>query len=394
MTVHWKRSVLAAAAATVLAASAHAAGEDIKLPSPLVWTAYDVGSTGYNQAIGFGSAMKNQINVTLRVLPGKNDASRLIPLRDGKAHYALTGSGDMTFAQEGMYLFGTQNWGPQALSQLITCVSDATPSLGTTRDSGIKTLQDIRGRRVAWVKGAPSLQNSTRALLAYAGLTWDDVVKVELGGYGASFQALIDGQVDVIHAFTNAPGYLKVDASPRGLRLLPVPHNDEAGWARLREITPYNFKAIAKDGPTLPPEGQEMFTAPYPILATIASRSDDEAYNMTKAIVVLFDHYKDATPGATGWAVGRQRFAETLLPFHPGSVRYYKEIGAWTPEAQQALDRNQRRQDLLVATWKAYGAGKPSDEASARQQGWMKARADALTAAGMPVIQSSWDVEG
>src|SRR5690606_32261698 len=185
--------------------------------------------------------------------------------------------------------------------------------------------------------GAPSLQHSTRAALAFANLTWDDVIKVELSGYGATFTALAEGQVDVIHAYSNAAGYLKVANSPRGLRFLPVPHDDEAGWKRFRAITPYSFKAIAKAGPSLPPEGQEMFASPYPIMVAMGDRPADEVYNMTKAMVVLHDEYKDSAPGMTGWAIDRQRFADTMLPFHDGAVRYYREIGAWTTEAQAAL---------------------------------------------------------
>jgi hypothetical protein len=43
-----------------------------------------------------------------------------------------------------------------------------------------------------------------------------------------------------------------------------------------------------------------------------------------------------------------------------------------------------KRQEVLAAAWKAYGDTKPADDKFA--DGWIKARADALTKAGMPVI--------
>ena len=389
---HTACALLAAAGLAALPNSAPAAETDIKLPPVLVWTAYDVGSTGYSQAVGFGSTLKNKLGTTLRVLPGKNDVSRLIPVREKKADYSLTGTSDVLYAQEAMYVFGSRSWGPQAITQVITSVSDATPSLGTTLDSGIRTLSDIRGKRVAWVRGAPSLQHSTRAVLAFAGLTWDDVVKVELPGYGATFNALVEGQVDVIHAYTNAAGYVKAASSSRGLRILPVPHADEAGWKRLQAVAPYTFKAIAKDGPNLPPEGQEMFASPYPILVTTAARSEDDVYNMTKAMVALHDAYKGSAPGMTGWAIERQRFAETMIPFHPGSVRYYKEISAWTPQAQATLEESQRRVAVVTGAWNSYLAKAPADDA-AFADGWMKARAKALEGEKLITIQDSWETE-
>ena len=77
-----------------------------KLPSQLTWTAYDVGSGGYNQAVAIGNALKNKMGVTLRVLPGKNDVSRTVPLREGKVPFSANGVGGTYMAQEGMYEFG------------------------------------------------------------------------------------------------------------------------------------------------------------------------------------------------------------------------------------------------------------------------------------------------
>ncbi len=72
-------------AATILSAAilVPAASQNAKLPETLTWTAYDVGSGGYNQAVAIGAALKNKLGVNLRVLPGKNDVSRTMPLRDG-----------------------------------------------------------------------------------------------------------------------------------------------------------------------------------------------------------------------------------------------------------------------------------------------------------------------
>ena len=51
-----------------------------KFPRTMSWSAYNLGTTGYNQAVAIGKALKDNYNVNLRVLPGKNDVSRLLPL--------------------------------------------------------------------------------------------------------------------------------------------------------------------------------------------------------------------------------------------------------------------------------------------------------------------------
>ena len=76
--------------------------QPIKLPTTLTWTAYDVGSGGYNQAVAIGNALKNKLGIDLRVLPGKNDVSRNIPLRDGRVPFSANGVGGSYLAQEGV----------------------------------------------------------------------------------------------------------------------------------------------------------------------------------------------------------------------------------------------------------------------------------------------------
>ncbi len=82
------RPILAAAFGLWLAVPAQAA--DIKLPATLAWTAYDVGSGGYNQAVAIGNALKNKLGVNL---PGKNDISCLVPIRENKVQFSANGVG-------------------------------------------------------------------------------------------------------------------------------------------------------------------------------------------------------------------------------------------------------------------------------------------------------------
>src|SRR3546814_18778781 len=67
-----------------------AADDDIELPQTPVWKAYDIGSTGYSQAVGIGAALKNNPGANLRVRPGKNGVSPLVPPRADQAAYYAT----------------------------------------------------------------------------------------------------------------------------------------------------------------------------------------------------------------------------------------------------------------------------------------------------------------
>lgn len=377
------RPILAAAIGLWLAGPALAA--DIKLPATLAWTAYDVGSGGYNQCVAIGNALKNKLGINLRVLPGKNDISRLVPIRENKVQFSANGVGGSYLAQEGVFDFAEKDWGPQRLRSLLLNNSDALLTIVTAKDANVKTMADLKGKRVAWVVGAPSLNQNITALLAFANLTWNDVQKVEFGGFGAAMTGLINNQVDAAFSSTISGQAFQVASSPRGIQYPTVPHGDKAGWARVKKVAPFFVPFMGTEGAEMsknkPVEGA---TYPYPVLMSAASIDADLAYNMTRAMVELFDDYKDGAPGNVGWDIKRQVF-DWVMPYHDGSIRYFKEKGVWTAAHQAHNDGLLKRQDVLAVAWKDVTAAKHADD-KAFVAAWIKTRAAHLTKAGMEPV--------
>lgn len=366
----------------VLAMTQPVSAQDVKLPGTVAWTAYDVGSGGYNQAVAIGNALKNKANVNLRVLPGKNDVSRNLPLREDKVHFSANGVGGSYLAQEGLDDFGARDWGPQKLRMLILNNSDALLTITTAKDANIKTMADLKGKRVAWVVGAPSLNQNITALLAFANLTWNDVQKVEFGGFGAAMTGMINNQVDAAFASTISGPLYQLASSPRGVQYPTMDHKDKAGWERVKRIAPFFVPFMGTEGAGMSKDNPvEAATYPYPILITYDRQSADLAYNMTKAMVMYFDEYKGAAPGNNGWDIKRQIF-DWVVPYHEGAIRYYKEIGVWKPEHQAHNDKLLKRQETLAQAWTAAQRGAPADDA-AFAAAWKTARLAALKNAGL-----------
>lgn len=383
-------STLTAVAALALsgAAGIHDARAQ-KLPDQLTWTAYDVGSGGYNQAVAIGNALKNKHGVTLRVLPGKNDVSRTVPLREGKAPFSANGVGGTYMAQEGMYEFGGKDWGPQPVRSLLLNNSDALLTVVTAKDANVKTIADLKGKRVAWVVGAPSLNQNITALLAFANLDWKDVQKVEFGGFGQAMDGIINNQVDAAFTSTISGKAFQIESSPRGIAWPTVPHADKEGWKRLKAKAPFYVPFMGTEGAGLskdkPVEGA---TYPYPVLMTYEAVDAGMVYAMTKAMVELFNEYKDAAPGNVGWDIKRQVF-DWVVPVHEGAIKYFKEIGVWKPEYDKSNAELIKRQKVLADAWAAHGKATYADDKAA-MAGWQKLRADALTKAGMEPVLTEW----
>ena len=385
-------SILAVAGLTVALAPASALAQakpPIKLPETLAWTAYDVGSGGYNQSVAIGNALKNKLGVSLRVLPGKNDISRTLPLREGKVHFSANGVGGTYLSQEGVFEFGVKEWGPQAVRSLLINNSDALLTIVTAKDANIKTMADLKGKRVAWVVGAPSLNQNITALLAFASLTWSDVKRVDFPGFGQAMDGIIGNQVDAAFSSSISGLAYKVEASPRGLQYPIMAHKDKAGWARMNKVAPFFIPFMGTEGAGMskdkPVEGA---TYPYPVLMTYVSANADLVYNMTRAMVELYDDYKAGAPGNNGWALDRQRF-DWVVPLHDGAIKYFKEIGKWNANLQKHNDGLIKRQQVMAAAWDATKKSAPADDAGFAKA-WMKARADALKKAGMEPVTTEW----
>ncbi|HNR00380.1 MAG TPA: TAXI family TRAP transporter solute-binding subunit [Trueperaceae bacterium] len=254
------RALLALGLAATIAAPAAA---QPKLPDTLSWSAYDVGSGGYNQAVAIGNALKQKYGVNLRVLPGKNDVSRTLPLREGKVQFSANGVGGTYLSQEGVYEFGAKNWGPQPVRALMLNTSDQLLTVLAAGDVGIKTVADLKGKRVAWVIGAPSLNQNITAILAHANLTWDDVKKVEFGGFGAAMDGIVNNQVDAAFSSSISGKAYAIAKSPRGLVYPIISHADKEGWKRMNAIAPFFFPFMGTEGADLSKE-KPAEAATYP----------------------------------------------------------------------------------------------------------------------------------
>jgi len=371
---------LTAFALTVLLVSnAWAAG----LPKTFAWTAYGVKSSGYAQSVAIGNALGEE-GYKLRVVPGKNDISRMAPLRAGQVQFSAMGVGSY-IAQEGVLDFGAPAWGPQPVKLIMASWANTnTGNLPTAKDANIRQMKDMRGKRVAWVVGSPALNTNLTSFLAFGGLTWDDVVKVEVPGFGASMKGLIEGTIDAAVASTDSSRLYELDGSPRGLFFPPTPHNDKAGWARLNAVAPWFQPHVATAGAGLSEtKTHEGASYGYPILITYPKTSDEAVYELTKLLHTKYDDYKTGHPGGVGWAVERQALS-WIHPYHDGAIGYFKEIGVWKAEHQKHNDMMNKRQQVLAKAWKATKAKKSGGDDFLAF--WIGERAAALKSAGFDPI--------
>jgi TRAP transporter TAXI family solute receptor len=355
-----------------------------ELPRQMAWTAYNLGSTGYNQAVAIGAMLRDKYNVTLRVIPGQNDVSRLLPLKSGRVDFTANGVATY-FAQEGMFQFANPEWGPQPLRLLMTSNGLSNQAVAVAADTGITSFAELRGRRVPYVRAAPALNVSMEAYLACGGLTWDDVVRVDFPGYDAKWNGVINGDVEVAFGTTVSGPPFRLEASPRGINWLPAPHDDAGCWERMLAVGPYFTKHIATRGASISDDNpHEAGTYPYPLLTTLASQDSDFVYSLTRVINENYDEFKDSDPGAIGWALESQVF-NWVVPYHEGAVNYWREIGVWTDAIEAHNQSLIRRQEVLISAWDEM-TGRGIRDQDQFVEAWTLLRAERLEEAGFDPV--------
>ncbi len=349
-----------AAVATIGAAPALAAD---KLPDSMTWSAYDVGSAGYAEASAMADAFGKKYGTRIRIQPSGSSIGRLQPVLTKRADVGFLAT-EVFFATEGIEDFAARRWGPQDLR----VIAGRPGSFGvfTAADANIKTLKDLKGKRVAFVAGNPSVNVKCEAFLAFAGMTKADVQAVTFPTYGAAMSSVAQGQSDASCTTTTPSQLYELEQSPRGIRWIDMPVDDKEGWDRLKAIAPFFQSNKETVGAGISEQKPVNILAyRYPIMTVRADQSADEVYAITKAVDETYDMYKDATKVMPRWKLDVAGTPAIDAPFHEGAIRYLKEKGIWNDEHQKWNDARLARLEALRAAWpKAMkeGDGKSDEE--------------------------------
>lgn len=328
---------------------------EMKMPDMLIFGSHEVGSGGHKSASIVAESIQEQFPpLKVRLLPSGPEVGRSYMTRLGDTHVALQSATEAWFLQEGLHEYSRLEWGPQPVRYLYLPIH---PGMGFAirGDSGINTFEDLRGKKVGFLSGAPAGNLNNEFLLAFGGLTWDDVEPVIFASVAEAYEKLITGEIDTNFMNVTAPAAYEGASSPAGLRYLEMPQEDQEGWARARAVLPYVSPVLVKRGAGISEDNPIMLvTMAYPAFIAWSILPENIAYWITKAVVESYDNYvkKDKKFEHT-WVIDLHwdAWEADIAPLHEGAVRYFKEIGQWTDGREQMNNERIKRQEQLRALW-------------------------------------------
>ncbi len=189
-------------------------------------------------------------------------------------------------------------------------------------ESGIKTLADIRGKRIS--VGAPKsgTELNARAVFKAAGLTYEDFSKVEYLAFAESVDLMKNRQLDAtLQSAGLGVASIRDLASSVDIVIVPIPADIVTAIG-----DPAYGSGTIPAGTYGKQEADVPTAAITNILVTHSDVSDDLAYQMTKQ---LFDNLPALQAAhVSGKGIKLEAALSSMpIPLHPGAERYYKEQG-------------------------------------------------------------------
>jgi uncharacterized protein len=189
-------------------------------------------------------------------------------------------------------------------------------------ESGIKTLADLKGKRIS--VGAPKsgTELNARAILNAAGLTYKDFAKVEYLPFGESVELIKNRQLDVtLQSAGLGVASIRDLAAAVKIVVVPIPADVVA------KVGDAAYQAGTIPAGTYEGVTQDMPTAVIPnFLITHEGVPADLVYKMTKGMYENLDMLVAAHAAAKNIKLDNA-VKGMPVPLHPGAERYYKEKG-------------------------------------------------------------------
>jgi TRAP transporter TAXI family solute receptor len=310
-----------------------------KLPNLIGLSTYSSGSVGYAVFSAMGLAIEKKTGMKVRVAPAGTAKGRLLPSLLGHTLISATVYADYAAMAGGIWDWAIE--GPQVHNfVMVWSGGTSQTALFARGDSGINTWEDMRGKRIADATGFDeSVANRTNAKLAFGGLTLADMVKVPVAGYPANMKAVLEGTADLAYGSPVAGDCVALAASVHGLKWFAMPPDNEEAWKRVRAVAPYLFPYLETVGVGVSKE-KPLWMVGQPYIWSTSPKADEYTiYRIVKAIIEGFDLYKNVHPQCPRWNLDQALDIKTLyaigVPYHPGAVRAFKEIGRWTKEHER-----------------------------------------------------------
>jgi len=287
------------------------------------------GSLFYSMGTAISKVMVEKTDKQFRVAPYAGSSTFIPMINAGRLAFGMANGAEATFAYQGVGSFDKR---PNDKLRLVGVAIATQTSFAVPTESPIQSIADLKGKNLpAGYNSGRTFHYYSNAALAADGLTIEDATKVPMPNFVSAINALGEGRVDAALVPMNAGVGKKAMATMKnGWRYISLSQSDDATAAveknlpsaRIVSISPDKSKTGVVADPT------NMIEVDFYVLAG-ADVADDDVYEL----VMTMANNKDALSNAFA-AFNRydpsKMAQKNPVPYHPGAIKAYKEMGIWT----------------------------------------------------------------
>ncbi|WP_244611176.1 TAXI family TRAP transporter solute-binding subunit [Ensifer sp. M14] len=249
----------------------------------------------------------------------KASVENLNLLQQGKGEIAFSLGDSVKMAAEGNAEAGFK--APLDKLRGIAAIYPNYIQIVASRESGIKTLADLKGKSLSVGAAKSGTELNARAIFAADGMTYEDLGKTEYLPFAESVELMKNRQLDAtLQSAGLGVASLKDLATSVAINVVAVPKAvaEKLGAPYVAATIPANtYDGQADDTETV---------AVVNFLVTRSDVSDETAYQMTKLLFENLPAMTAAHNAATAIKI-EDAVKGMPIPLHPGAERYYKEKG-------------------------------------------------------------------
>ncbi|ADL08347.1 TAXI family TRAP transporter solute-binding subunit [Thermosediminibacter oceani] len=241
-------------------------------------------------------------------------------LKDGKAEVIFVQNDIAYYAYNGTEMFKDNKY--EDIRGLATLYPE-TIQIVTRADKGIKTLDDLKGKKVAVGSAGSGTEANARQILEAAGITYNDI-QVQYLSFADAANNLKDGNIDAAFVTAGYPTAAIQDiAAQHKIVLIPL---DDKTIETLTSKYPFYTRTVIPAN-TYSGQTEDVVTVSVKsMLAVSAKYDEDTVYQLVKTMYENQERLKAAH--SSGELIVPDTGKEGMsIPLHPGAEKYFNEIG-------------------------------------------------------------------
>ena len=286
---------------------------------------YSIGTAGtggayYPIGITIAKILTNNLGIQTSAEVTGGAAENNLLINDGTVQLAITQGPMANAALTGSAPYEAPN---ENVATLFNGLSRGVFHVVVMGDSNINSFADLKGKKIAMGPAGGGAINVALDILSFYDITMDDIEPTFLA-YSEGVDALKDGNVDaaIIQSAAPASAITQLAATTKEFKIISI--EDDILEQVLDKFSYYSSMEIPASMYGNNSDATVIYLSN--MLVVSLELSEDEVYQMTKAIFENMDKVKESHPAASGLTL-EGAVDRIPVPFHPGAEKYFRERG-------------------------------------------------------------------